>query len=375
MTHRSSVDRGCLRNPLYQHVNLITFAGALASVALALAAPAYAQEQHDVYYRLTQIGAPDEDATLSFAHVTDINDRGELVGTYWRRSGDQTRGFLWRNGEVIDLGSLDGDRPSSVTEPTAISERSEVVGQASDENGTMRAFVWHRGYIESVALPESHWASATDINVRGQIIGTDVAEQRPFVASSHGAVTYLPNLPGTDFSYVNAINARGQIIGSGEIVATASDRPVLWQDGTPIDLGAADPGGNFSAIDINDRGQIVGVGSFRGSGGVLLWQAGKFTMLPQLYPQEGANSRPYALNERTQVVGTTQALSTHRDVATLWSDGRAIDLNQRIRSDDPLQPYVNLEYAIRINNRGQIVAFGIDSRVFTTIYYLLTPER
>jgi hypothetical protein len=46
-----------------------------------------------------------------------------------------------------------------------------------------------------------------------------------------------------------------------------------------------------------------------------------------------------------------------------------------IDRQDPLQPFVHLEIARLINNPGQIVAQGVDSRRTDGLfgYYLLTP--
>ena len=47
-----------------------------------------------------------------------------------------------------------------------------------------------------------------------------------------------------------------------------------------------------------------------------------------------------------------------------------------VANDDPLKPFVHLNFASLINDRGQIVADGVDSRNgASTSQYLLTPRR
>jgi hypothetical protein len=59
--------------------------------------------------------------------------------------------------------------------------------------------------------------------------------------------------------------------------------------------------------------------------------------------------------------------------ATLWFGGQVIDLNTLIRVDDPLRPYVHLESIAEINNRGDMIATGFDSRQPTVMLtYFLT---
>ena len=56
-------------------------------------------------------------------YAVDVNARGEVVGISYDDAGD-VRGFLWRDGEMHDLGGFGaGD-----TRPAAISASGEVVG-------------------------------------------------------------------------------------------------------------------------------------------------------------------------------------------------------------------------------------------------------
>ena len=49
-----------------------------------------------------------------------------------------------------------------------------------------------------------------------------------------------------------------------------------------------------------------------------------------------------------------------------------VELDSLIRADDPLQPFVHLQFAGQINERGDIVASGVDSRTpeVTAIYFM-----
>ena len=84
----------------------------------------------------------------------------------------------------------------------------------------------------------------------------------------------LDPLPGHDRSWARAINNRGQIVGLSSFGPLSSDEihAVLWQDGVAVDLG--DLGGYpTQALDINDRGQIVGWGmNGAGERRAILWE-------------------------------------------------------------------------------------------------------
>jgi hypothetical protein len=90
-----------------------------------------------------------------------------------------------------------------------------------------------------------------------------------------------------------------------------------------------------------------------------------------------------AINDRGVAIGSTSTIrgESVEEIPTVWRNGQAADLNTLICSGDPLQPYVRLAptqqgaAALLINNRGQILATGYDSRSPWGSYFLLTPKR
>src|SRR5688500_14427299 len=70
------------------------------------------------------------------------------------------------------------------------------------------------------------------------------------------SIVDLRMLPGGGVSEALNVNDRGQIVGWGS-TSTGEMHAILWQDGQPIDLGTL--GGTMSrAWSINNRGQVVG---------------------------------------------------------------------------------------------------------------------
>jgi len=94
----------------------------------------------------------------------------------------------------------------------------------------------------------------------------------------------------------------------------------LWQKGRLTDLGTLG-GKDATALDINERGQIVGYSSIPTSTASTLrhafvWQNGRMTDLGTL--TGGTNSRALAINDRGQVVGF--AVNRTRQIhAVLWT--------------------------------------------------------
>jgi probable HAF family extracellular repeat protein len=77
-------------------------------------------------------------------------------------------------------------------------------------------------------------------------------------------MTDLGNLGGNSIAFM--MNSRGQIVGRSKLVQTSSLRHAfLWENGAPmVDLNTLIPPNSslvlFEADNINERGEIVGVG-------------------------------------------------------------------------------------------------------------------
>ncbi|MEU4765894.1 hypothetical protein AB0H12_21810 [Actinosynnema sp. NPDC023794] len=65
-----------------------------------------------------------------------VNDRGDVIG--WTGSAGSPRGFLWRDGKVVYLGSLGGTRSL----PVALNERGTIVGESTTADATLKAVRW-----------------------------------------------------------------------------------------------------------------------------------------------------------------------------------------------------------------------------------------
>jgi probable HAF family extracellular repeat protein len=224
----------------------------------------------------------------SFSSATWLNDRLEVVGESAISNGIDTHAFLWEKGTMSDLATLGG----SLTIPFGINNSGLIVGQ-SDINRVpdpvfgipqFHGAVWVREGQAIEDLGEifgGHFNYAQGVNDRGEIVGAADLAGDPTAHAfmiHDGLLTDLGTVPGDTNSAVFAINNRGQAVG---ISALASPprlflppsiawlcpcHAAIWEDGKATDLNTLIPSGSgwqlTLGVAINDRGQIVGIGTF-----------------------------------------------------------------------------------------------------------------
>jgi probable HAF family extracellular repeat protein len=149
------------------------------------------------------------------------------------------------------------------------------VGRAFESPAIFRAFVHdandpQSGLVSLGALePEFPFSHAFDINNRGQIVGrveNNEGHSRPFL-HENGILRELPTLGGIRAT-AYAINEQGVIVGHSRDF-DGEPHACLWVDGQIYDLNRLVPPDSGwrlqEAFDINDCGQIVGIGNRSGS--------------------------------------------------------------------------------------------------------------
>jgi probable HAF family extracellular repeat protein len=295
------------------------------SLAPAAAAPATAAPG-EASYRVTDLGTlPGLPGSAAFG----VNNNGDVVGT----SG--ARPVLWRNGRIIDLLGSAGGYGVALD----INERGDVVGYLF--RGTYSAFLWRDGrMVELPGLPGDRTVTAEAINDRGQIVGSSsLVAPRSVLWQPDGTVV---DLTATGLlqvrDLVNNLNNGGQLVGR----AALGSLPALWSHGQTTVLS----GTSGSATAINDRGEVAGY--FDVGGESFVWRDGNLTvipLLPDLPP--GSVMRAQAINNRGEVVGWFSG-----GEGFVWYQG-TLDVLPH------LYGYGTVPYGI--NDRGQIVGWGVTS--------------
>jgi probable HAF family extracellular repeat protein len=108
--------------------------------------------------------------------ANDINNRGQVTGVTVNSAGNEVEAIIWQDGVTRGLGFLPGD---VVSIGSAINDTGEVTGQSCGSNGNCRGFLWRDGVMMDLATlvpPSSNldFPDPTGINSRGQIVGLGI---------------------------------------------------------------------------------------------------------------------------------------------------------------------------------------------------------
>jgi len=261
-------------------------------------------------------------------------------------SGNTCVPFLWQNGTMVELPTLrnSAGREDSNGVALEINDFGMIVG--TSENGEK------------------------DSTCPGAAVSPQTIEFKPVIWTrlfpwSPVRIQELATVGGDPDGIAFAINDLGQAVGTsgncGPFNAIEQNNltplhAVLWRDGNAINLGNLGGDGKFAGIyanGLNDRGQVVGTSDTTGDASFhgFLWQQGHITDLGTLTGD--AYSIAVAIGNNGLVLGASISAS-FSPRAVLWRNGTATDLNTLVPQDSALY----LESACSVNDKGEIIGFA-----------------
>ena len=280
---------------------------------------------------------------------------------------------------VTDLGSpLGGDFGSAI----AVNDLGEVVGTSAPAVGgalDLHAFHWINGAVRDLE-PHLDRSQARDVNAAGHVVGILSAlfgfDQAifwgtgPRVPLALVAVGTLEELQGQS---AEAINNHGEIVGVATVATEFGTvlRGLYWADKTavaPFVLGTL-AAGDTRALDINNKGQIVGSSRDLSGPRPVFWaskDAPPVVLLPLPGNPDGVGSAR-AINELGQIVGSI--VVDNHDRAVVWpsKDAVPIDLGS--------EPGHNVSHALDINELGEIVGAAGGDAANRAVLWLPDPTQ
>lgn len=351
-----------------------------AIAALALAVGAANTHAQTIRFTVTDLG------TLggALANAFEINNKGEITGQAEEGVFGAINAFLYRDGQMLNLGSLNSFNTGS--NGVDINEHGHVVGSALAPDPVFpglasRPFFWspETGMIDITPDPTvSSLGLASAINDHGVVAGywRNIA----FRWTIDGGMVQLPSLPGAFDTAGDpwAINNDGTIVGrsfnsAGRVV------PVAWPaNGGIVALPAFGPNPNGWARDINEVGQIVGeVSNTLGRTEPVLWENGVATFLgflPEPFLDWGTAE---GINNLGEIVGWDASNSANGIPSVGWYRGLyglKLKLNDLIIDPDGIW---DIRVPLAINDAGQIVGIAVkideNGIPIPGVAFLLTP--
>lgn len=161
-----------------------------------------------------------------------------------------------------------------MSQACAINNRGTVVGLRVASGQPGHAVVWIGGHETDLGVGQ-----AMAVNDLGQVAGSrgPILDKKSRYGTFHaclwtgGKEVDLGVLPGGSYSTAIGMNDRAQVVGDAERTLPKGNRlplAFLWQGGHIYDLNTLIPNGSGwvlqTACSINNRGQIVGTGLYRG---------------------------------------------------------------------------------------------------------------
>jgi probable HAF family extracellular repeat protein len=221
---------------------------------------------------------------FSLVYPADINDDLTVVGTVQKPQDLRfTHAFKWSNRHLEILAALGGPYSSA----TAVDAAGDVVGSAQTASGARHAVLWRSNQPRDLGLlAQGDYSSARDINNKSDVVGEAnlVPNGKPQAFVWHaGRMKHLPNLTGGSICSAQAVNNSGAIIGSCDL-PNGTGHAVIWRNGSIEDLGTlGDEDAPSTALDINAQAQVVGTSeASEGKLRAFLWDKGKMVNLNQL---------------------------------------------------------------------------------------------
>lgn len=188
----------------------------------------------------------------------DISDSDEVVGESLLPGKKITAPVSWNKNTIRSLGGCCGGSARGVN------RNADVIGDMYDETGRYRAFLWKENQGIQPIGPPDRYSSAIVVNDHGHVVVQAVSEVFLYGDGSLARLELSPRYP----SQPHAMNNCDVIVGSFGPFSDA-DRAFVWEKSRGLrDLNtyiASDSDWKLeSATSINDKGEIVGRGDYKG---------------------------------------------------------------------------------------------------------------
>ena len=267
----------------------------LAFILLATVASAYAQ------FTFSSIDLPGATFTAAFG----INNHGEIVGEY--RIEPPRHALLIKAGQFIPLAptTILGTNFSQARD---INDRGDIVGSFIGDDGFFHGFVLSKGVLTTLDFPSASQTQAFGINESGNVVGSwDLLDADGNLLEEHGfkwknGVFTEVNFPGSVDSGINGINARGDFVGGWDAGLDSQTHGFVCSNGQCFSFDVPFPEATFTQADrINALGHITGI--YIDAEGVLHGFVAVGSNFTRLDFPDSTGTSAWGINSAGQIVG------------------------------------------------------------------------
>jgi probable HAF family extracellular repeat protein len=371
-------------------------------LSIAMLLPRVASGESPPRYEVTKLASLG--GTVSSGN--SINDRALIAGTSNLAGDTSQHAAAWLGSLIFDLGTLGGPNSGiiwpvkngrGVLSGIAETSRDQPRGERwscsaffpSLSGKTCLGVVWEGGHPRALPTLGGDNGFATGTNNRRQTVGWaentvhDSTCVAPQVLQFHavmwgpeeGQMAELPPLARDTSSAATAINDHAQVVGISGICDRAVGRfsaihAVLWEHGTPVDLGTLGGVAWNTPMAINESGVVVGFGNHSAADG------GTFNAHAFIWtPQDGirdlgtlpgdALSEALGINNRGQVVGLSCTAGFASCRGFLWENGAMVDMNSLVDRafGEPIVAAGDIDDSGRITGQSFNAATNVTSAV------------
>jgi probable HAF family extracellular repeat protein len=280
--------------PAHSNVGAISPGGTVAG----LICPDYCNDVTTAYvWRAGKVTLLDLGRTLQLAGVRNVTDDGTVLVVGGVGTSDDIA-LVFRDGVRLEIPALEPGRPFSVA---GMNRRGQVAGYMTVPGydlGGRRSYLWQNGTMTFLpelaprACPSDPSLQCSRSSAYGMNDHGDVVGQASDANGSDHAVLWPSKGAPIDLGgfIATMVNNRMQVVVGDE----------LWDNGTRRQVGSLDGFGS-EIIDLNDHGAVTG-GSRTPDFKVhaYVWQDGTLT---ELGTPAGAQSRGISINIRGDVIG------------------------------------------------------------------------
>jgi uncharacterized membrane protein len=193
------------------------------------------------------------------ARATAINSEGDIAGEAQLAGMHSNGPVLWKQGSPISLGACCGGRA------IALNSQGQATGEAYDDQGRYRAFVWDEKQGLRLTGPAGEYTSGVAINDQGHALITGFTSGAWIDRNGKlEPIALSPKWP----SQPHGINSCDVVVGGFGSNADENHAFVWDADHGFRDLNDLIPRESSwrleTAVAINDRGEIVGKGDHAG---------------------------------------------------------------------------------------------------------------